>query len=242
MVGLSFGSLPAQAGAEEPTVYTFADGVSLNFRTSLGRVSFVPLFTDREHLRRDWVRISDPVRSARISRTHSRDHAWLTLTAAPTAQALAADTRRRKWFADRRDMRQWQRGAYESSMEAAAHMAARDGAAQEPGVKDALLPAANAAFTLGTRISDGFLGLWDRALAMMPEGASPARKPQVFAEEDSILLCWLYMRSCQTAAACVWEGGRSMSNLHPACLPGMQQAAREASCSDAPAFLVTGAT
>ena len=39
------------------TVYTFAEGVSLNFRTSLGRVRFVPMFTDPEHLRRAWVRV-----------------------------------------------------------------------------------------------------------------------------------------------------------------------------------------
>ena len=160
-------------------VYTFADGVSLNFRTSLGRVSFVPLFTDREHLRRAWVRIPGPVRSASTCRAHPRGYAWLSLKPAPAAQALAAVTRRKGWFAERQDARWWRRCAYKRDMEAAAHMAARDGAAQGPGVKGALLPAADAAVALGTRIGDGFLGLWDHALAMMPAGASPARNPQV---------------------------------------------------------------
>ena len=54
-------SLPAQAEeGDGPLVYTLAEGFSMNIRTSLGRASFVPLFTDREHLRRVWVRILGP--------------------------------------------------------------------------------------------------------------------------------------------------------------------------------------
>ena len=53
-------SLPAQAKGEGPLVYTLAEGFSMNIRTSLGRASFVPLFTDREHLRRVWVRALGP--------------------------------------------------------------------------------------------------------------------------------------------------------------------------------------
>ena len=110
-------------------------------------------------------------------------------------------------------------------------MAARDGAAQGPGVRDALLPAANAAVWTGTRIGDGFLGLWDRALAMMPEGANPACNRQGFCRGGQHIYCFLALHgSSQPAAACVYKHGRSMSILHPASLPGMQQAAREASC------------
>lgn len=57
-------SLPAQAKGEGPMVYTLAEGFSMNVTTSLGRASFVPLFTDREHLRRVWVRVLDPYQPA----------------------------------------------------------------------------------------------------------------------------------------------------------------------------------
>ena len=51
---------------------------------------------------------------------------------------------------------------------------AGDGAAQAPGLTDALAPVTEAAVWTGTRVGDGFMGLWDHALAVMPAGAAPA--------------------------------------------------------------------
>lgn len=90
------------------------------------------------------------------------------------AQAFAANTRRSTWFDGRRQERQLQRAAWAFSRRANALGGAGGGAAQAPGLTGALAPVTDAAVWTGTRIGDGFLGLWDRALAMMPAGAAPA--------------------------------------------------------------------
>ena len=163
-------SLPAQAEGEGPLVYTLAEGFSMNIRTSLGRACFVPLFTSREHLRRVWVRVLGPCLHLLGLPPEAR---WPAPTAMLPAQAFAAGYRRHLWLDCRRHDRLLQREAWADSRRAKALGGAIDGAAQAPGLTGALAPVADAAVWTGTRIGDGFMGLWDRALAMMPEGAAP---------------------------------------------------------------------
>ena len=117
-----------------------------------------------------------------------------------TGQALAADTRRQLWFAHRQHVRQLRRWAWARNMQTTAHGGAGGGAAQAPGPADALLPVADAAISLGMRVGDGFLGLWDHALAMMPEGAAPAWASQALRVTDSIHLLQMELLCSQAAA------------------------------------------
>ena len=82
--------------------------------------------------------------------------------------------RRHTWLASRRHDRLLQREAWADCRRARALGGAIDGAAQAPGLPGAQAPVTDAAVWTGTRIGDGFMGLWDRALAMMPAGAAPA--------------------------------------------------------------------
>ncbi|KAK9836109.1 hypothetical protein WJX81_001991 [Elliptochloris bilobata] len=117
--------------------FTLAGGCSLNFRTSFGRVSLVPMFLDEGQLRTAW--------------------------------AIAAGLRRHSWFQERDNERRARRAAWSWSLQIRA-LRARDGAAKGHDVGGALLAAAGAAVSLGTRLGDGCAALWDRVLAATPGG------------------------------------------------------------------------
>ena len=117
------------------------------------------------------------------------------------AQAFAANTRRSTWLDGRRTERQLLRMAWAHRRRAKALYRAGDGAAQAPGLTGALAPVTDAAVWTGTRIGDGFMGLWDRALAMMPEGAAPAWGSQLAPCHQLLLILQLRL-IYHTAAAC----------------------------------------